>query len=759
MGILVREVTAFYAASPLPELPVQYADFSVWQRSWLKGEVLEREISFWRNRLAGLPPLLELSTDRPRPAVQSYRGASRHLWLPAELLRRIRTLGGRHGATLFMVLLAGFQALLARYSRQQDLAVGTPVAGRNRLEIEGLVGFFVNTLVLRGDLAGAPSFGELLGRTRETALAAYLHQDVPFEKLVQELSPERSLAHSPLFQVMLTLQNAPAESLAAGGLRVQPVSGARRTAKFDVELILQEHEGGLAGVAEYATDLFDATTIDRLIVHYERLLTAALAEPESVWSELPLLSSIERHQTLVEWNDTRAPLPQPARGLLLHNLFAAQVASTPDAPAATCEGETLTYAELDARAGRLARHLAGLGCGAERRVGVALERNLSLLVALLGVLKAGAVYVPLDVEVPRERLAWLLESSGLAALLTEKEHRHRLPVPDGLPVVEPSALPETDPGSAPGGLPGGDGLAYVIHTSGSTGRPKGVMVSHAGMINHLRAKVADLGLTAGSRVAQTAPQSFDISIWQLLAPLLVGGSVRIAGRAAVQDPALLLRFAARERITVLEVVPSLLSALLDPSASGATIDLPSLQWMIVTGEACAPDLADRWLARAPQTRLLNAYGPTECSDDVTHYERVRSESGSSLTLPIGRPIANTFIYVLDPSLQPVAAGAAGELCVAGHGVGRGYLGLPARTAEVFRPDPLTGEPGGRLYRTGDLARRRADGTLEYLSRLDHQVKVRGFRIELGEIEAILVSLAGVREAAVVAREDRPGDRR
>jgi amino acid adenylation domain-containing protein len=769
MGILVREVATLYAAttrgepSPLPELRVQYADFAVWQHSWLQGELLEQEIGWWRQQLAGLPPLLELPTDRPRPAVQSYRGATRPVRLPAGLTRQLGAFARREGATLFMVLLAGFQALLARYSGQDDLAVGSPIAGRNRAEIEGLIGFFVNTLVMRGDLAGEPSFRDLLGRVRETALAAYLHQDVPFEKLVEELAPERRLAQAPLFQVMLSLQNAPVESLEIRDLRLRPVDVETTTAKFDLELSCEEHGGELVGVVEYATDLFDAATIDRLIGHHEMLLTATLEGPERTLTELPLLSSAERHQLLAEWNDTAV---QPVEKGLLPDLFAARVASAPDRVAATCEGETLTYAELDARADRLARHLWGLGCGPESRVGVALERSLDVLVAFLGVLKAGAVYVPLDPEYPRERLVFLLEDSRPAALLTQESLRDRLPIPAGLPVLFPAALPEAAGADGPAACAtlSGDRLAYVIYTSGSTGRPKGAMVTHDGMLNHLWAKVADLGLEQHSRVAQTASLCFDISVWQLLAPLLSGGSVHIAGESTVHDPDLLLRFTQREGITVLEVVPSLLAGMLDPlAAAGGTIDLSCLQGLIVTGEACAPDLSRRWLELAPHTLLLNAYGPTECSDDVTHYRMTRPDCGPSLSLPIGRPVANTRIYVLDPRRRPVPRGVAGELSVAGRGVGRGYLGQPARTAEVFVPDPLSGEPGARLYRTGDLARWLADGTLEFLGRLDHQVKVRGFRIELGEIEAALVALAGVREAVVVVWEDRsaggPGDPR
>jgi amino acid adenylation domain-containing protein/non-ribosomal peptide synthase protein (TIGR01720 family) len=763
LGLLAREIAALYPAllegtagrpSPLAELTVQYADFAIWQHSWLRGEVLEREVDWWRRQLAGLPPLLTLSTDRPRPAVQSYRGATRPVRLSPALTRQAGTLARRSGATLFMVLLAGFQALLARLSGQEDLAVGSSIAGRTHREVEPLIGCFVNTLVLRGDLAGDPTFIELLGRVRETALAAYLHQDAPFEKLVEELAPERSLAQSPLFQVMFELQNVPAGELEIEGLRLCPVSDASTVAKFDLTLTLEERDGGLLGTLEYATDLFDTPTVDLLIGQYERLLAAALAAPEERIGEPSLLSAAERHQLFAEWNDTAMVLPEETS---LPGLFALQAARTPDAPAASCDGETLTYGTLAARVERLARHLRRLGCGPEGRVGVALERGLDLLVSLLGVLRAGAVYVPLDPQYPRERLAFLLEDARPTALLTDERLFDRLPLPAGLPVVFPAALLEAGGADTPEEI-AGDRLAYVIYTSGSTGRPKGAMVVHGGMSNHLWAKVADLGLARESRVAQTASQCFDISVWQLLAPLVAGGSVHIATEPKVQDPERLLRFVAQEGITVLEVVPSLLVGLLDVLAAGlGAHDLSSLEWMITTGEACAPELARRWLAAAPHTQLLNAYGPTECSDDVTHHALARPdarpEETPALALPIGRPVANTRIHVLDASGRPAARGVAGELSVGGRGVGRGYLGLPERTARAFVPDPW-GEPGARLYRTGDRARWLPDGTLEFLGRLDHQVKVRGFRIELGEIEVLLVAHPGVREAVVLARDQQ-----
>ena len=739
-GILVREVAALYAAfaanrpSPLPELPVQYADFAVWQASWLEGEVLEQEIDFWRRQLAGLPPLLTLPTDRPRPAVQSSRGAIRPVRLPAELARQAEALGRREGATLFMVLLAGFQALLAGHSGQQDLAVGTPIAGRNRVEIEGLIGFFVNTLVLRGDLTGGPSFRELLGRVRETALSAHTHQDVPFERLVQELSPERSLAHTPLFQVMLILQNAPAESLEIQDLRLRPVVTTGTTAKFDLTLALEEWSGGLMGTLEHSTDLFDATTIDRLIGHFERLLTAALAAPELALSRLPLLFPAERHQLLFEWNDTAVP---PSPGVLLHELFEAQAARTPDAPAAAFHGETLTYAALNARADRLARHLRRLGCDPESRVGVALERSLDLIVTLLGVLKAGAAYVPLDPDYPRERLAFVLEDAAPRVLITETPRLDSDPLDRGL--------------GAP--VPGDDGqLAYVLYTSGSTGRPKGVGVPHRALVNFLGSMRRTPGFSPGERLLAVTSLSFDIAALEIFLPLTTGGCVELASREEAADGTLLAVRLRASGASVMQATPATWRMLLD---SGWTGD-PDLR-ALSGGEALPRDLAASLAGRTRE--LWNLYGPTETTV-WSATARIRPEESGPVS--IGRPIADTRIHLLDPELQTVPLGASGELWIGGTGLARGYLGRPDLTAERFLPDPLAaewGEPGGRLYRTGDLARHLPGGRMEVLGRIDHQIKIRGFRIELGEIEAVLAALPGIREAVVVARESPSGDRR
>jgi amino acid adenylation domain-containing protein len=758
MGILIREVATLYPAfaahqpSPLPELTVKYADFAVWQHSWLQGEVLENEISFWRRELAGLPPLLELSTDRPRPAVQNYRGAARPMRLPPALTQQFQTLGRREGATLFMVLLAGFQAILERYSSQQDLAVGSPVAGRNRMEIEGLIGFFVNTLVLRGDLAGKPSFREFLGRVRETALAAYLHQDVPFEKLVEELSPERSLAHSPLFQVMLVLQNAPAEPLAIRDLHLRPMSIEEMTSKFDLTVSLWEHSDGLTGIVEYATDLYDATTVDRLIGHFERQLTGMAERPEDLLGDLILLTAEEALQ-LRAWNETTTayPLDRP-----LHAWIENQAESSPEAVALVFEEEEITYRELDRRANRLARQLRARGCTLESRVGVLLQRSCELLVALLAILKAGAAYVPLDPEHPTDRLAFQDRNARLQLILTRSDLAGRLPGAESRFLFLEHGGPEaghlaTNPLSVPIDP---DHPAYVLFTSGSTGWPKGAVITHRAITNRLLWMQEALCLTSADRVLQKTLFSFDVSIWELFWPLMTGARLVLARPDGHRDNAYLVSLIVRQRITVLHFVPPMLQHFLEEPG---VEECHTLRNVVCSGEALPAELARRFAVRLGHARLHNLYGPTEAAVDVTSWVCEAEGTGDGCgSTPIGRPIANTRIHLLDPGLLPVPVGVPGELFIAGVNLARGYVERPDLTAERFLPDPMWREPGERIYRTGDLARWRRDGAIEFLGRTDHQVKIRGFRIELGEIEAVLGGLPGVREAVVVAREDRPG---
>ncbi len=736
MGILIREVAALYAAfaqgepSPLAELPVQYADFAVWQRSWLHGEVLEQEIDWWRRQLAGLPPLLELPTDRPRPAVQSFRGATRPVRLPAELTRRMEALGRREGATLFMVLLAGFQALLARASGQDDLAVGTPVAGRNRVEIEGLIGFFVNTLVLRCNLAGDPTFRELLGQVRETELAAQAHQDVPFEKLVEELASERSLAHAPLIQVMFALQNTPGGSVEVQDLRLRPVNPETTAAKFDLTLNLSEYDGGLSGTIEHATDLFDATTVDRLIAGFERLLAATAADPDLRVAELPLLSSGERQQVLTEWNDTGEEGWEGPVTFLVERWCREQ----PDAPAVVdAAGRTLTWGELGERSGRLAGFLRSLGVGPDSIVAVLMDRSADLLVSQLGVLKAGAAYLSLDPAHPAERIAFMLEETAAQVVLTQESlHRDR----EEIARCEPLPALAVEP----------DHLAYVLYTSGSTGRPKGVQIAHRGLLNLVRWDLRAHGTGPGDHRTQVASLGFDASVWEIWSSLASGATLHLPAEEARLDPPRLAAWMAGRGVTVSFLPTPLAEALL--AAGGPQI--PSLRRLLVGGDR---------LHRQPEPgcgfTLTDLYGPAEASvvtSAGTVPPRRCREGGKAASSTIGRPIDGLRVYLLDRSLQPMPPGVAGELCVGGPALARGYLGDPGRTAERFLPDPWGS--GERLYRTGDLCRWRRDGEIEFLGRVDHQVKIRGQRIELGEIEAALAALPGVREAAVVKHDDR-----
>ncbi|HYH47456.1 MAG TPA: amino acid adenylation domain-containing protein, partial [Thermoanaerobaculia bacterium] len=655
LGILLREVTALYPAfadgkaSPLPELPVQYGDFSVWQRSWLQGETLENEVSYWRRQLAGLPSRLELPTDRPRPAVQRFRGASRPVRLPADLVGQAEALGRSAGATLFMVLLASFEALLARLSGQEDLAVGSPVAGRNRVECEDLIGFFVNTLVLRGDLAGRPSMRALLGRVRETALAAYLHQEVPFEKLVEDLAPARSLAYSPLFQVLFALQGAAVERAEMRGLRLRMEGGAGTTAKFDLTLVLAGCDGGMLGFMKYASDLFDGATIGRLLVHFERLLAAALAAPDRPWADLPLLSEAELHQLRIEWNSADAA---PEASLV--ETFESWVDRTPDATALLAPGEAASYAELDRRANRLAHRLRALGVTVDSRVGLCAERSPAMIVAVLGILKAGAAYVPLDPAYPKERLAFMVEDARIPLLLAEERLLGSLPETAAATVLLDTDAPWSGRERRLPSLATPDSAAYVIYTSGSTGQPKGVMIHHRGWSNLARAQRHLLHVRPGDRVLQFASLSFDASASEIAMALCSGATLVLGPRErqlSGQDLTALVGTS-----TIVTLPPTLL-ATLEPE------ELPGLETLIVAGEACPLELVRRW---SPGRQLVNGYGPTE----VTIGAAMKIYDGGE-RLPIGRPLAGMQVHVLDAGGNLLPVGVAGELCVGGVGLARG----------------------------------------------------------------------------------------
>ncbi|HKV07245.1 MAG TPA: amino acid adenylation domain-containing protein, partial [Thermoanaerobaculia bacterium] len=758
-GVLVREVVTLYGAfaagrpSPLPELSVQYPDFAVWQRGWLAGEVLERQVGYWRERLAGLPELLELPTDRPRPAFRSGRGARHAFHLPGVELRKLKDLGSRVGATDFMTLLSLFQALLSRVSGQEELATGTVIANRGRSELEPMIGFFANTLVLRGDLSGRPGLRDLLLRTRESALEAYAHQDLPFESLVEALQPPRATSHTPLFQVMLVLQNAPQKALSLPELEAALIEGGNRTggARFDLTLDLAETPLGLAGSLEYATDLFDPPTVSRLAGCFAALLSEAAAAPSRPVSELPLLGAAERQQLVLEWNDTevwRKP------GERIHELFEEQAARRPQSLAVAGQGMALSYAELDARANRLARYLRRLGVEPESRVALCVERSPEMVVALLGILKAGAAYVPLDPSHPEERLALVLGDSDPAVLVTEERWLERLGGTAGRVVCldrdrERIAAEE---GSAPD-LPvdgGPESLAYVIYTSGSTGRPKGVALPHRAVVNFLYAMAERIGLGADDVIPALTTLTFDIAGLEIYLPLALGGRVEVVDREEAADGQRLAARVAASGVTALQATPATWRLLLDSGWDGQ----PGLK-ALCGGEALPWALASELQARGVE--LWNVYGPTETAI-WSATVAVKAVQGDGAAVGLGHPIANTRFHVVDRELELVPEGVAGELLIGGTGVARGYWGRPELTAERFVPDPWSEASGARLYRTGDLVRRRSGGELEFLGRIDHQVKLRGFRIELGEIEAVLAGHPEVQAAVVLLREDLPGGR-
>jgi amino acid adenylation domain-containing protein len=790
MGVLIEELAALYRAfgdggpSPLPPLPIQYPDFAAWQQQWLQGEVLETQLSYWKRHLAGVP-VLELPTDRPRPVVQPARGARQWLELSKDLTSGLKALSRREGVTLFMTLLAAFKTLLYRYTAQEDIVVGSLIANRPWAETEKLIGFFVNTLVLRTDLSGNPSFQELLSRVREVALEAYAHQDAPFERLVEELLPNRDLHHTPLFQVMFALQNAPMQALELPELMLSPLDVDSRTAKFDLTLLMMEEaDGRLTGSLEYNTDLFEEPTIMRMIGHFQTLLQGIVAHPECCLSDLPVLTEPERRQLLLEWNSTQLDYPQQA---CVHELFEAQVERTPAATAVVFEDAALSYRELNRRANQLAHYLRALGVGPEVRVGICLERSLELMVGVLGILKAGGAYVPLDPEYPTERLAFMLQDAQVPVLLSQSSLLDRCRGFDGpshlsnresqmtdcrtepdpsapLPLVHsvnpqivcldadwPAVAQHSTETVAGNVRP--QNLIYVIYTSGSTGQPKGVMITHRGIVSHMAWMQRALRHKPADRVMHRTPLSFDGSVWELWWPLLVGGRLILARPGGHKDSAYLVKLIQEQHVTAVEFVPSLLRVFVEETG---VEQCQSLEQVISGGEALPADLVERLCARL-EAQLHNLYGPTEASIDTTSWscERDRQER----VIPIGRPINNVQVYLLDKHQQPVPVGVAGQLHVTGTGLGRGYLNRPELTAEKFIPNPFSQEPGARMYKTGDLVRYRPDRNIEFLGRLDHQVKVRGFRIELGEIEAVLGQHAAVQEVVVLARQDTPGDPR
>jgi amino acid adenylation domain-containing protein len=754
VSVLNRELAQLYAdalhhrPSALPELPLQYPDFALWQRQALTGPAFDRLLDFWRHALDDLPTLA-LPTDHPRPARADHRGARLPITVDAALTRDLHALARQHGCTLYMVLLAAFQLLLARYCAQRDVVVGTPVAGRSHPSLDPLIGFFANTLVLRADVDPALSVPRLLERVRATSLAAFDHADMPFEKLVEALRPVRDPARNPLFQVMFALQNAPADTLALSGVKVSAEDTPHVHAKFDLMLDLAERDDAIEGVFEYASALFEPATIERMAGHYATLLRAFARHQDRTVGTLPLLTDAERALIVERWNDTAVPR-NPADTLV--SLFEQQVARSPHATALVHAGTILGYDALNRRANRLAHRLRALGVGPDIVVAVRMQRSVDLVVAILATQKAGGAWLPIDPDYPASRAQFMCDDASAPVLLTQRALKSDFDAGSAhVLCLDDTAAPADGPDHDPPPLAGPDHLAYVIYTSGSTGRPKGVMVSHAAICNHMHWMRSEFGFAADDRILLKTGISADASVWELLAPLLCGGQLVLADEGIPRDPALLVRQVERDRITVMQAVPSLLRALVEEHGfTGA----PSLRQMFCGGEALAPDLVRRFLTGSG-ARLHNLYGPTEAAIDATWWTCSRDDD----EIPIGRPIANMRAHVLDGCMQPVPVGVAGELYLGGIGLARAYLGRPELTAERFVADPFSSDPGARLYRTGDRVRRRADGSLLFLQRTDHQIKLRGFRIEPGEIEAALTADPSVAEAVVVLREDRPGDPR
>ena len=745
VGVLMNELQAVYravidgAVPSLPDLPIQYVDFAHWQRERLQGSALEDQLAYWREQLGGSPAILDLPTDRPRPMEQTHRGAWQSRQLRDGVGAGVRAMSVRAGVTPFMVFLAAFDALLHRYTGQDDILIGTPIAGRTNRLLEGLVGCFVNMLVLREDMSGNPSFAALLARVRETALGAYSHADVPFEKLVADLHPQRDLSRSPFFQVVISYQSSPKAVETPDDVSMTASGGTL----FDLTLFVEDINGVFSATAEYNVDLFDRSTIERMLGHFETLLAAALDAPDRPIGELALLTAAEPSQLLPEWRGAVVDLDP---GLCIHDLVARQAARTPGTVAVRCQGEACTYAELNARANQLAHYLRGRGVGVETLVGLSAERSIEMVVGLLGILKAGGAYVPMDPSYPADRLGFMLEDAGVSILLTQE--RLLDTIPDGVRSVIcldrdwPRIAQESDSNPTP--LGGDLNLAYVIYTSGSTGRPKGVQIPHHAVVNFLGAMAQEPGLGPDDVLVSVTTLSFDISGLELYLPLMVGACVVIATREEVTDGQQLQALLEAERATVMQATPATWRLLLEAGWTG-----PGLR-MLCGGEGVPQELSAQLLERGAE--LWNLYGPTE----TTIWSTVQRLTPGSVT--IGRPIANTQTYVLDRHLQPMPIGVPGELYIAGDGLARGYRQRPDLTAERFVPNPF-GPAGGRMYRTGDLARYLPDGRLECLGRVDHQVKVRGFRVELGEVESALAVHSAIKETVVFAEEVTAGDKR
>ncbi|WP_026735861.1 non-ribosomal peptide synthetase [Fischerella sp. PCC 9605] len=753
-GVFLRELSTLYAAfstnqpSPLSELPIQYADFAVWQRDRIQGKFLATQLNYWRQQLSGELPILQLPTDRPRPNVTTVAGAKQYFKFSKALTDALRQLSQQADATLFMSLLAAFNILLYRYTDQEDILIGSPIANRNRAELEGMLGLFVNTLVLRNNLSGNPSFRELLHRVREVTLDAYAHQDLPFEILVEELHPERDLSRNPLYEVMFVLQNSPMSVQEVSGLTLRTVEFDSGTAQLDIFLSMSESQEGLTGFLEYNTDIFDAATITQFINNFQTLLENIIANPEQRLNELSLLTASEQEQLLFKFNQTCADYPQDAS---LHQLFEQQVELTPLSLALISESEEVTYCQLNQRVNQLAHYLQKQNVTKETLVALCLERSVDMVVGILAVLKAGGAYIPLDPSYPVERLNFMLCDSQASVLITQQEILEKLSLSSAKTVCLDIHKDEIAQESQenPISTSSSENLAYIIYTSGSTGTPKGVLGTHRGTVNGLHWLWKTYPFTPGEVCCQKTAISFVDSVWEIFAPLLQGIPTVIINDATILDPQLFIEALAHHKVTRIILVPSLLRLLLD-NYSHLTKKLSQLKLWITSGEALSVKLVQTFRELMPFAKLINLYGSSEVSANATYYD-TSLLSGQANSVPIGRPIDNTQIYVLNHDLQPTPIGVVGELYVSGDGLARGYLYRPELTQERFIDNPFI--PKTKLYKTGDLVRHLKDGNLEYLGRHDEQVKIRGFRVELGEIATAIAQHPDVQESVVIARDD------
>ncbi|MDZ8261485.1 amino acid adenylation domain-containing protein [Nostoc sp. ChiQUE01b] len=752
--VFLRELSALYAAfsknlpSPLPELPIQYADFAVWQRDCLKGEFLATQLNYWKQQLQGELPILQLPTDRPRPNLIIFTGAKQYFAFSASLTNALKQLSQREDATLFMSLLAVFNILLYRYTDQEDILIGSPIANRNRAELEGMLGLFVNTLVLRNNLSGNPSFRQLLHRVREVTLDAYAHQDLPFEMLVEELLPERDLSRNPLYEVMFVLQNTPDSVKEASDLTLRTLEFDSGTAQLDIFLSISESEEGLTGCLEYNTDIFDSTTISQFINNFQTLLENIVANPEQHLSELSLLTASEQEKLLFKFNQTRADYSQQVS---LHQLFEQQVELTPLSVALISDSEEITYRQLNHRVNQLAHYLQKQGVTKETLVALCLERDLDMVVGILAILKAGGAYIPLDPSYPMERLNFMLSDSQASLLISKQEILEKLSLSAAKIVCLDIQKEEIAQESLENliNLSSSDNLAYIIYTSGSTGTPKGVLGTHRGTVNGLHWLWKTYPFTPGEVCCQKTAISFVDSIWEIFAPLLQGIPTVIINNATVIDPQLFIKSLAQHQVYRIILVPSLLRLLLN-NYSHLVKKLTYLKFWITSGEALSVKLVQTFQELMPFAKLINLYGSSEVSANATNYDTsLLPEQAHSV--PIGRPIDNTQVYVLNRDLQPTPIGVIGELYLGGDGLAKGYLHRPELTQERFIDNPFI--PGNKLYKTGNLVRYLQDGNLEYLGRHDEQVKIRGFRVELGEIAAAIAQHPDVQESVVIASND------